>query len=254
MVQTEQNPHLELVRAFSRLDKIHQAFEGAASELERVRAAPLCVEKCGLCCHTPYVWDIEARNIVSSILGNGNLSRILSLSEGWVLDRPAQLTIYERPSPPTKEFFNKLMPEFNWLMSSVSCPFLDGDKRCSIYTFRPIHCRSYGVTKVPDKDCRRPVGAGENASSSGQIIMAYYGGSGSQILERKLSEFILRLRNPAWRVCWPLPTLLFSLGEPEKFNKYRDSNQIPTAKLMTSNIPPMTLWQHQLESAWKRGG
>ena len=237
------------VAAYRRLEQIHQAFEGAALELERVRVAPLCVPNCGKCCQrmTPYIWDIEGRHIRGSIMGNGHLSRIMDIAEAWSLDKIKGVHSYGVPAGKVSpQAWASLQLEVQAVMNS-SCPFLDEEKRCSIYGSRPISCRAYGVTRIPGQDCLRPLGQGEDQSRR-----AFYTGPGGIKLRQKVDAFIIGLEQPGWRVSWFMPTLLLLLGRPAKYKTLVDNNQIAAAKLMISPVSPSLLWQGQLEEIWTR--
>ena len=240
----KQMPHLELIKAFTKLGELHKAFNGAAQELEQARAAPLCLEECGKCCHLPYAWDIEGRYILSTILGDGHLSRIESLCEGWLLDRPRQLTLYNLYPGRIENY--AIREEIAWLMQSP-CPFLDNsNKRCIIYNSRPISCRAYGVTRMPSKECPRPMGIGESESRK-----AYFGGEGGMKLQARVAKFIQGLASP-WNKSWALPALLYSLINPVKFNLYAKDKKVASAKLAVGWLSPAILWQSQLNELWRK--
>lgn len=240
---------LQEVAAYNRLERVHLAFEKAAQELERARAASLCIPNCGKCCEkmTPYIWDIEGRYLRGSIMGNGHLGHNLDMAETWLLNKVKGANSHGVPAGKmTPQTWTSLQPEIQAVMNSP-CAFLDEEKRCVLYSSRPISCWAYGVTRLPDRDCPRPLGAGEN-----EIRRAFYSGPGGNKLHQKVNAFISGLEQPIWRMSWFLPTLLFLLCRPEKYKTLVDNNQIAAAKLVISPASPSILWQEQLETIWTR--
>lgn len=240
---------LQEVAAYHRLEQVHLAFERAAQELERARAASLCIPNCGKCCErmTPYIWDIEGRYIRGSIMGNGHLGRNMDMAEAWLLNKVKGVHSYGTPAGKmSPEAFASLRPEVQAVMNSP-CAFLDEEKRCVLYSSRPISCRAYGVTRLTDRDCPRPLGAGEDP-----LRRAYFTGPGGLKLRQRVNSFVTGLEQPTWRVSWFLPTLLYLLCRPEKYKALVDNNQIAAAKLVISPASPSLLWQEQLEELWTR--
>ena len=236
---------LEEVKAYNRLERIHGAFEVAARGLEQSRAATLCVEDCGACCelNTPHIREIEGRYIRSVIFGNGSLSRLMSICEGWLLDRPPQLVSYDLPSGGmSQDNWRKLRPEVIWLLRSP-CPLLDDTKRCILYSARPLSCRAYGVTRLAGPECRRPQGANESGK-----VRAYYGGPGAERIQRYFTSFLSMLP-PEWRRSWFLPTFLYALIMPGKFDTYSKDGKIASAKLIVGKNSPSLLWYEEQQLA-----
>lgn len=237
------------VAAYRRLEQVHLAFEKAAQELERARAASLCIPNCGKCCQrmTPYIWDIEGRYIRGSIMGNGHMGHNMDMAETWLLDKIKGVNSYGTPAGKmSPETWTSLQKEVHIVMNSP-CPFLDEEKRCVLYSSRPISCRGFGVTRLPGADCLRPLGIGE-----GPLRRAYYTGPGGLKLRQKVNDLVASLEQPIWRVNWFMPTLLYLLCRPDKYKILVDNNQIAAAKLVISPASPSILWQEQLEAIWTR--
>jgi len=235
---------LEMVKAFRGLMAIHSAFGGAARELEVSRAVPLCIEHCGWCCErsTPVVWAIEAHNIVSCALGNGHLSEIRSRCEGWLLDSVPGVKIYGLPSGRVQDI-EALRPEIE-IVQRTACPFLDGDKRCIIHKDKPILCMAYGVTRVPGRQCRRPMGMGESES-----VRAFFGGQGAVTIKDGIGKYLSGLR-PEWTPSWFLPTILFMLTDEKKYKAIVDDGKVASAKLIVGRASPNIIFQEQLQVLW----
>lgn len=238
---------LELLQAYSELEKIHRAFDGAALELMTARAAPLCVEKCGKCCYCVHAWGVEGQYVLSVIAGNGSLTRIMGCCEAWLLDRHSGVTTYGlKPGRvPQGEWQNKLGDEVAALMRSP-CPLLDSDKRCTIYDSRPITCLAYGTTRMAGRECPRPLGVGES-----ETVRAYYSGPGSMALRNRVTRLIAGLRTQ-WASSWFLPTLLYSMGKPGNFKALIEDSKIASVKLLVGGVSPDIIWQEQLERVWSR--
>lgn len=239
-----------LIDSFTRLERIHRHFDDAAKELEAARCAAVCVEGCGLCCqeNTPFVWGLEARHMMSYLLGNGGLEQAMQAAEAWLLDKVQGVTSYgagTSPRPLAQNEWNGLRGEVTAAIRAP-CPFLLDDKQCAIHQFRPIACRAYGVTRLPSPKCMRRLGVTEDARR-----MMYYGGPGAEQLQREVRD-LLAVAPAEWRPSMFLPTVLLSLGKPDRFKTLLDNNQIASAKLVAGvSVSPNVLWQSQLEVLWR---
>lgn len=212
----------QLLKRYGRLREIHRMFEGAVLELTSARTAPICIENCGRCCHVPFAWEVEADYLTSSILGNGALLKTADLCQSWLLDKVSGV---KGNTPPSQA-------EFQVVMRSP-CPFLGTDKRCSIYDSRPISCRSYGVTRLPGRECPRPLGINET-----QTARAYYAGPGGDAIKEATTGLVGQSHSGL------LPTLLYQRIRPGDFRVLVADGKIASAKLVIARtVSPAILWQ-----------
>ena len=236
---------LMLLDSYQRLEALHGAFEGAALMLEQTRAAPLCVEDCGKCCESnvPYVWGIEAEYILSCTPGLRGMSQLVQACEDWLVAHDSRLTIHGPVKPPTqqsKEYSDRLMMEWAMVFQG-GCPLLTVDKRCSIHPSRPLACRAYGVTHIPDPFCPRPLAPGET-----QTKQMFFGEPAT--LRDLLAETMGTIPEPELRMAWPLPTALVRWAKPDKFKLLEQNGSVPTARLMRMHKSPAILWQGQMDT------
>lgn len=235
-----------LLNAYSALETIRDAFAESEAGLEKVRIVPACVPNCGACCQisTPVCWAIEAEMVLSMSIGP-RFGLLMDACEGWLLERHAGLGIYSPEVGRGQEQDKSLIATLNeeWLTAThLTCPFLQEDKRCGIYSSRPIVCQAYGITRVPSGECPRPLAANETRERQQYV-------AGVQQLQAYIRDFILGLK-PEWRISWFLPTILFALGRPEKFRAYVTAGQVASAKLRTWPVYPLPIWQEQIDKLY----
>lgn len=236
------------LRTYLGLEAIYAGFERAALELEAARAAPICLEGCGLCCeiNTPYSWSIEAEHVIASLLGIGKLATALDSCESWLLDRVAGLTYYGPRQPRTQDDRQRVLEEVR-LAARQPCPFLDAEKRCVIHDVRPLACRAYGVTRLPSQfDCRAPLAAHETREARMR-----YGGPGEMALRQQVARFLNGLRLEQ-RAGYFLPTALLRQARPAVFQNLQD--RFATAKMIAFAQSPAMIWQEQLDQQWREMG
>ena len=130
-----------MIRAFLDIREVHSVFEQATGILENYIGRPTCLPNCGRCCmaHTPTYMTIEAINAVSSLTGSGGLSALVSIAEGWLLDKHRSATLYE--GMPMGLIPTKIREEWQALSQS-QCPFLGSAMNCLMYEVRPFACRA----------------------------------------------------------------------------------------------------------------
>ena len=237
---------MDVLNELLALREIHKGFQDAADTLAASLNVPICVG-CGQCCrdNTPLAFQIEGIWAVSSLIGAGQLQDAESIAEGWLLERHRQTPTYE--GMPRGYVNPKVSQEFNNL-HRLSCPFLSGENRCSIYIARPLPCRAFGVTRIASPNCQRPQGTSEQVLSK-----AYVDGEGAEFGLRSALDVLIRETGPERMACGLFPTLLFRHANPDKFYAYVADNRIASAKLLGSPFTPALLWQGQLDRLAKRG-
>jgi len=234
-----------MIGAFLWLKDIYSGFDQAEELLEKTIQAPTCLPNCGICCmcNVPQSMTIEGINAVSRLTGSGRLKKILSIAEGWLLERHSFLKIYE--GMPVGWATPQLRDE--WLTISKSqCPFLDETKRCLLHDCRPITCRAYGVTRDAADICPRLPGRGESESQRVYIP--------ADSLREDIKAFRedCEEKNKAWIISGLFPTTLYRAAEPDKFRQYVLDNKIASAKLIGVEIDASLIWQPQVQ-AIRRG-
>lgn len=238
--------NLALLNAFVALEDIHLGLEEAARELEAARAAPVCVPDCGRCCeeNIVWVWMLEAEYILGCVVGEGRFSKLMKRCEDWLLSEHSGVTLRRDGPLPARITDPQLVAQLNTESAALArtcCPLLTPEKTCSIHAFRPLSCRTYGITRVVGPDCKRPLGLHES-----QDRQAFVGGQLASSLQTRLQTLISGL--PAeYRMSRLLPTALFAAGRPEIFKAHVESGRITLAKLRTSPASPSLLWQEQID-------
>jgi len=235
-----------MIGTFIELHEIQQVFNAAEEVLEEDIGRSVCLSRCGLCCmhNIPFWMTIEAINTVSVVSGTGRnkLDKLLSLTEGWLLERHAIAPTYE--GVPIGFVPPKIRDE--WLaMRLGQCPFLGLDRRCLIHNVRPLACQAYGVTR-DISNCPRPPGRGETLTQRRYIP--------ADLLRGKIESFRGRCKekNPTWIHSGFAPTLLYRVARPEKFKQLVLDNKIASAKLVNVEFEINLMWQPQVDAL--RGG
>lgn len=234
-----------MIEAFLELRDIHRMFSEARRQFEQAVGVPVCIPGCGRCCqhNTPSWMTIEAIHAVSVLTGGGRLRKVVSIAEGWLLERHAQATLYE--GMPVGWARPRLRDEWA-VISRAQCPFLNEGMECLIYQVEPLVCRSFGLTRdtvdieTGYDTCPRPVGKGEVPSQ--KLVV-----DGSPI-RQAIAAFRGRCRekNKAWLVSGLIPTVLYRVAEPERFKRLVLDNRIASAKLVGVEIETQLMWQPQV--------
>jgi Fe-S-cluster containining protein len=244
---------LQVLKPLRQLEALYRAFDLAEKDLTAYIGVPICVEHCGRCCEitSPDVWEIEARFLVSSLIGrDGRVGRVVSACEGWLLDRSPKLKTYGiMAGELTSEQWDQMRPEVDFLLQNYPCPFLSEEKRCLIHFARPVVCRCYGVTRMPSRICPRPLAKIESADVRAHIAPDSHIG---KKLREMLWETLKSADSVGWAWTYFLPTILYMILEPNKFNAYAADGRIATAKLLRLRTNTAILFQDQLNEIWAR--
>ncbi|MDP2662954.1 MAG: YkgJ family cysteine cluster protein [Dehalococcoidia bacterium] len=232
-----------MLQAFVRLRGIHKEFSQAAAALEEGIGRPICYERCGLCCehNTPMMTAIEAVNAVSVLTGLGKLQDAVSRAKGWLEESDPRLTI--REGMPIGVARPELRDEWRTVTLS-QCPFLDADKRCSIWQVRPMACRAFNVTRDGSEICPRPLGKGETLTRR----MVVDGQPIRQMWEDFRRD--AKAENPEWTRSGLAPSMLLRAAREGEFREMAD--RVPSAKLIGLDVDTSLMWQPQLD-ALKKG-
>jgi len=234
-----------MIRAFLDIREIHKVFDAAEDVLKQDIGIPICLPNCGLCCmqNVPKWMTIEAINAVSVLTGMGKLRGIVSIAEGWLLEKDKNATLYE--GMPRGWASPKLRDEWQ-AVSRSQCPFMGPDKGCLIYEVRPFACRAFGVTRDNSDICPRPLGRGESLSQRCYIP--------ADRLRDRIEDFREECegKNKAWIISAFAPTAFYRAAEEERFRQLVLDNKIPSAKLVAIEFEVSLMWQPQVDSL--RGG
>lgn len=232
-----------MIQAFKGLTALNKAFGQMQGVLEGHLGTPICIPNCGICClhNSPHCMIIEAIYMVSSLIGEGRLHKVLDVAENWLLEKDPEVTIY-RGLPA-----GILPPDLKneWAMIyKRRCPFLTEDLSCLVHTCRPMVCQAFGVTRDAE-GCPRPLGRGETSTSH-----AYMGSKDRLTLATIVQEFKdqCERRKPEWVIRGFIPTLLFRAAKPDKFRAYVDDNRIASAKIVGTAFDTSLMWQPQLDA------
>ncbi|MDP2730328.1 MAG: hypothetical protein Q8O55_07590 [Dehalococcoidales bacterium] len=252
----KQDNLLKIIRPLQEIEGLYRAIDMAEKVLTDYIGIPICQEHCGKCCEltTPDVWEVEARFMVSAFAGDGGtrLEAITKASEEWLLDRNPNLKTYGNPFGMrnlTDEEWRKFQPEVNHLLLESPCPYLTSDKLCIMHDTRSLACRCFGVTRMPGQLCPRPISKIETQDSRAHI-------GPNTALGIQLRKMLMHTLKEANKVDWAwtyfLPTILFKIMKPEKFEAYVNDGRIATAKLTRLRTNTAILFQDQLNEMWAR--
>lgn len=180
-----------LLQSYRLLEAMHKALEQGQAELERNIGWPVCIEGCGKCCqhHTPVALNVETAYIMSTLaILPGMRDKLLQKSFDWLTHEHAGVSLYNkvRGIPKDQDIIKQLEHE-RAVITTTQCPFLDGTE-CLIHGARPITCRAYGVTLMPDEWCPRHLHYTE--TSTRRMIVGYDTKLGGQLasLMQKLAN------------------------------------------------------------------
>jgi len=181
---------------------------------------------------------IEAANMVSS-LSMPQLTKALSIAEGWLTEPDKDLTIYR--GIPTGLLPQDLVHEWQ-VLNKQQCPFLMSNMLCLIHEWRPLTCRAFGIFRDGMPLCPRPPGKGETLTQKAVIK--------SDGVRKLVVEFRERAksRNPGFVISGYIPTLMVRAASPDKLKALIADNKIPSAKLIGVDINLDLLWQPQLDA------
>ncbi len=229
-------------------EQIYQSFALAETEIEKQLGTPICVPNCGKCCEVtvPLARRIEAQYLAGYAAGAGITEKLVSLCEGWLLERHSCAPTYRGP------LFGSVTPhlqkEFEALAKSP-CPLLSADKRCLLHGGRPLVCRAYGVTHMPGPEvdfCPRQLGKGETFANRAYLELPEF--------KRIVTEFYQSLPDKDLLICGLLPSLLYKILRPQKWQAAIADGKIATAKLIGSYHYAGMLWQSQMDKEYTRAG
>lgn len=234
-----------------RLEKVHWGFSLAADAVEIGRGAPICVENCGLCCETtPIVYGIEAEYLASWLLSKPDLFKdIMNRCRDWLTSRNRPWTYKARISE--NELNTTLANEYRDVLNE-RCPFLADDKRCMVHFARPMACRAYGTTHMPNDWCKRPIGVGEQKNGDKVVSRVWFDPDHPMVPIKKLTDKVLEPPlDSRYKRQGFLPTLLFERFYASELAGMLDDGKVPAAKVVQrTGGPAMLLWQDQLDKEW----
>lgn len=230
------------------LEALHQGYSAAQRILERNIGRPVCVEHCGACCQhaTPLAYGFEAEYAVTHLMAHPRLGEILTRIRDW-LTAPGKW-VPTSAMRGTKEI--DLQPDLAVALNG-RCPFLADDMRCMVHAGRPLVCRSYGVTHMPNRWCPRGVGLGEVGDTRTFIdpddqrlpLRPFFNELKASVLERRFSRWAF------------FPTMIYERLRADDLAGLVDDSKVPLVKLYQNwGRSPMMLWQEDVEAAWQAEG
>ncbi len=234
------------LQKFLALERLYALMGEAERALEDHIGVSICRAGCGYCCKVNVVplHTLEAQYIASHAIGHGRAAELASLAEGWLLERHAQARTYEgEPGRWRNPVLTRgrVLGEYQAL-AATPCPFLGEDLRCTIHDWRPLICRTFGVTRDPSERCPRPAGRGETAMQK-----AFIGGDGAALLKAETGRVFGDL-DPNLRRMGLIPTMVFRELARERFRRLVADNRIASAKLIGSDVNTALYWQDQVDA------
>ncbi len=225
------NNHDLLQQAIGLLEQIHKDLDYLEVNLSYLLGGSLCASGCGTCCMQSFVIPgISAQYMAIQIEKQSDAKQKL------ITERLERWLLYELPGVRFK-FSVDGQAEINMRdqeyteTSRLWCPLLDDQKKCSIYPWRDITCRAWGITRPSGKFCPRPLGEGE----TDELRMHVDGESVKPVLYQiamltgLLSEHEPSLLQHGW-----MPAMLYMMLEPQKWREIQTRvQQIKTGALKT---------------------
>lgn len=241
---------IERLEGLGTLDKIHAGFAEAARLLSQQAGISLCVDKCGRCCETVtnlLVYGIEAEFLVGYLVGQPGrpIANVKARCYEWLTRREPGLTYKLKPSQTIED----LNDEFRMLVAPGTrpCVMLDeSTKRCTIHGGRPMVCRAYSVTHMPNDWCLRPRSplepdANHRISWNGAPI------------RRVVDDMIAGFQMPMHKRLAFLPLLVYELIDPKGLAGLIADGRIPLAKQLGAEGGDfMLLWHDQDNAPWSQ--
>lgn len=237
--------NLALLKHWSQLDVLYAMYGQAQREIERITGVPICRSGCALCCKESSVFSlgIEAEYAASMLLGQSALLKpALERIREW-LTKPGKYTY-------GKSITGEVLGEKWGELVSIArepCCLLNDDSTCSIHFARPAVCRAYGVTRMPDQWCPRPLGNGEDANSRAWWNPTYP----SIPIKPRYMAFRKSLKDYRYRREGFFVSMIFERFCAEELAGMLDDGKVPMLKVACGIGKEIALlWQDQMESAW----
>lgn len=228
-----------ILRGFELLRVVWDSFGAAADEVKAVTGQPLCVDGCGLCCvtNTPVAWGIEVKRAATWLADQPPARRttVLDRIENWLTKPVIEV------EPPNARPFAVMLPMLGQqpldprnpdhqvqmvAQTRARCPLLGDDLRCMVYDVRPLGCRAWGLTTMPERFCKRPQGLNESADSR-----AIFSGLGTARLRATIRALLESVKgDPKLTNTLLFPTGLYAQFREKKLIELLP--QIPTTRLM----------------------
>jgi len=239
---------MRLLTYWSRLERVHRGYAQAATEIETAIGGPICVAKCGLCCHHNSVvaYGIEAELAASWLLGQPRLiNPVLDRCHDWLTRRDNRYTYGSKITP---ELWSDLRGEFEQALQEP-CVLLDQEtKQCLVHWGRPLVCRAYGVTRVPAPHCPRPLGPAEDIGSR-----TYWDGRDRSLnLYRDVDKLLKSIIERRYDRQGFFVTMLYERFRAKELAGLLDDGKVPLVKAAVGwGTGYLLLWQEQLERQWR---
>ncbi len=236
----------KIIGWFVEMDRLYAGFRAAAAEIKTLTGIAPCVPGCGACCHVSVMaHGIEAEYARTILIGSPDLTYpALDAAREW-LTRPGD---YTYGAAITEGNQDRIAAELERVQRETCC-FLDKDNSCILHEARPIACRAYGVTHLPNTWCKRPPGLGETEFA--RTINRYDVTIPIRQIRRELmaSLDLVRFQRQGF-----FAAMLFEAMAAKEFAGLLDDGKIPLVKVV--NIPPgeedmMCVWQEQAEAVWR---
>ncbi len=230
------------------LDRLYLGFAEAARRVEAATGQPICVPGCGLCCqhNTVHVYGVEAEYSASFLLGQPDrLKAALDACREW-LTKPGDYT-YGRGI--SMGLWDDLVKRGELMRAlTEDCPFqVEATRECLIHSSRPAVCRAYGVTRLPGRDCPRPVGMNETADSRCWWDAHHR----SLPLYDMMGQIVASIKEPRYSRQGFLPMMLFERFRAKELAGLLDDGKVPLVKVAVGQGAGYSLlWQDEMEAQW----
>lgn len=227
---------------WGQLDAIHAAYKVAQGRCEQLTGVPICKQGCGMCCQNavPLALGAEAEYVSSWAVGEAILPAILDRCRDW-LTRGT----YIKGNRVGKNAGPKLAAELTEALSE-RCPFLLDNADCMIHWARPVVCRSYGVTHLPNYWCPRPNGIGESQDAR----VTFDPMTPDNPIKPMWESFRAGITDARYKRVSFLPLMIFERFRATELAGLIDDGKVPVVKILvpTQGLD-LCLWQEDYERA-----
>ncbi|KKL90465.1 hypothetical protein LCGC14_1904430 [marine sediment metagenome] len=146
-----------MVESFVLLERLYALLELAEITVKESVGGPLCKEECGRCCevNVPLCTAVEAKLLLSSVGLLPRQAGVRDRAVKWLRRQEPGVRRYGQGAARAPADQQEMVKDMEKVGGS-RCPLLD-QTRCIVHNSRPMACRTYGVTAIPNEWCPRPL-------------------------------------------------------------------------------------------------
>ncbi len=154
--QSQCHPDIHKDSVIAKTYNLYNRLDNAVNEyFQKNDIEPYCRAGCSYCCHDFFfISDIEFDIIIKELEGwsknkvNRLFQKVESSWKKFEKKYPMVVHDFQVQKFTSTQLMNELDRADIINKTSIPCPFLDKEDKCSIYNVRPFICRSFGTTKI----------------------------------------------------------------------------------------------------------